>query len=148
MSKKLIPPTYFNVFIILAIVLHFILPIKILFEFPFILVGIIPLVFGLYINLQASRILNRNRTTTDFHEKPLVLIVKGPFRYSRNPIYLGGVIFSLGLAILLGSLISFIFPLILSLLLNFLYIPEEEKQLEKIFDGAYFDYKKKVRRWI
>jgi protein-S-isoprenylcysteine O-methyltransferase Ste14 len=148
MAKQLAPPSYFNIFILLAIILHFVFPIKIILHFPFTLIGILPVISGLFINLQANNILRQNKTSTDFFEKPTILVIDGSFRYSRNPLYLGGVIFSLGIAILLGSLISFIFPIILFLLLNFLYIPQEEKQLENIFGNIYLDYKKQVRRWI
>jgi protein-S-isoprenylcysteine O-methyltransferase Ste14 len=148
MAKQLIPPSYFNLFILLAIILHFVFPIKIILHLPIILIGILPIIIGLFINLQANKTMRQNRTSTNFFEKPVNLIIDGPFRYSRNPIYLGGVIFSFGLAILLGSLISFIFPFILFLLLNFLYIPQEEKRLKKIFGREYLIYMKKVRRWI
>jgi protein-S-isoprenylcysteine O-methyltransferase Ste14 len=148
MAEQLIPPGYFNLFIILAIILHFILPIMIIVYFPFILLGILLIIFGLYINLKASATLRYNRTTNDFFEKPTVMIIEGPFRYSRNPMYLGGVVFAFGLAILLGSLISFIFPILLFMLLNFLYIPQEEQRLTKIFGSQYLDYKNRIRRWI
>jgi protein-S-isoprenylcysteine O-methyltransferase Ste14 len=148
MAKQLIPPSYFNVFILLAIFLHFVFPIKILFYFPLTLIGVVLIIIGLYINLQASKTLRQNRTTNNFFEKPINLLKDGPYGYSRNPMYLGGVIFGFGLAILLGSLISFVFPILLFLLLNFIYIPNEEKRLKRIFGREYLNYKKKVRRWI
>ena len=72
----------------------------------------------------------------------------GPFRISRNPTYLSGVILLFGIAILLGSLITFAFPIALILILNGLYIPVEEAELEERFGTEYVEYKRKVRRWI
>ena len=53
-----------------------------------------------------------------------------------------------GIAIVLGSIISFIFPIIFILLMRIKYIPFEEEQLEKKFKHKYTAYKKRVRRWI
>jgi len=147
-SMRLISPTYFNSFVLLAIVLHFVFPIQIIWGFPFTLTGLVPVIMGLFINLQARRTLREKRTTYNFFENPKVLITEGVFRYSRNPMYLGAIVFSFGLAILLGSLVSFFFPIMLFLLLNFLYIPHEEDRLKTIFGKKYFEYKKFVRRWI
>jgi len=54
----------------------------------------------------------------------------------------------LGETILLGSLFSFIFPVVFVILMNMIFIPMEEKNLEIVFGEKYLDYKKKVRRWI
>jgi protein-S-isoprenylcysteine O-methyltransferase Ste14 len=61
---------------------------------------------------------------------------------------LGGVILSLGIAVLLGSLITFVFPIVLLLILDQLYIPVEERKLEETFGKEYLEYKQRVRRWI
>jgi protein-S-isoprenylcysteine O-methyltransferase Ste14 len=58
------------------------------------------------------------------------------------------VILSLGVAILLGSLITFVFPIALLVILDRYYIPFEEKRLEETFGAEYLEYKQKVRRWI
>ncbi len=147
-SMRLISPTYFNSFILLAIILHFFFPIQIILGYPFTLTGLVPVIIGLFINLQARRTFKEARTTDNFFGNPKVLITEGIFRYSRNPMYLGGIVLSFGLAILLGSLVSFIFPIILFLLLDFLYIPYEEDRLKTIFGKKYLEYKKRVRKWI
>jgi protein-S-isoprenylcysteine O-methyltransferase Ste14 len=77
-----------------------------------------------------------------------VLVTSGPFQFSRNPIYLGMLIWLIGLAILLGSLIAFAFPLIFFLLANFIVIPLEERDMECIFEARFFEYKRRVRRWF
>jgi protein-S-isoprenylcysteine O-methyltransferase Ste14 len=61
---------------------------------------------------------------------------------------LGGIVLGFGLAILLGSLVSFVFPTIFFLLSHFLFIPNEEAQLETTFGKEYLDYMKRVRKWI
>jgi protein-S-isoprenylcysteine O-methyltransferase Ste14 len=130
------------------IIFHFVFPIQMILAFPFTLIGLAPIIAGLFINLQATRTLT-NRTTFDSNgQNPKVLVTEGFFQHSRNPMYLGGIFLGFGLAIFLGSLVSFIFPTIFFLLLQFLFIPQEEDQLKTIFGKEYLDYKKRVRKWI
>jgi protein-S-isoprenylcysteine O-methyltransferase Ste14 len=130
------------------IILHFIFPIQMILGFPLTLIGLAPVIVGLFISYQAIRTLKKNRTTVDFFENPRTLVTQGVFQFSRNPMYLSGIFLGFGLAILLGSLVSFVFPVIMFLLLNFLYIPNEEARLKAIFGEEYLDYMKRVRRWI
>lgn len=115
---------------------------------PFTYLGIILIVLGLTFNIWAVRILNENQTTIDFDKDPSDLVTNGPFRISRNPIYLSGVMLSAGIAIFLGSVITFVFPLIFLLILDRAYIPAEEETLENIFGDEYRSYKMRVRRWL
>lgn len=148
MTNKFLPPKYLNIFLVLAIVLHFIFPIKIIIKSPISYIGLGIIVVSLGINLWAVRTLNKEKTAVDFHEAPKKLVKSGPFRVSRNPIYLSGVILLLGLAWLLGSIIGFVFPPALFLIMNKYYIPDEEQRLAAIFGEEYFNYQQKVRRWI
>ena len=152
--RRLIHPFYIAIpLILLMFILHFVFPIQMILVFPFTLIGLVPIILGLFINHQASRTL-QNRTTFDSihwlytNEKPKILVTEGLFQYSRNPMYLSAILLGFGLAILLGSLVSFVFPTIFFLLLHFLYIPNEENQLKTIFGKEYLDYKKRVRKWI
>ena len=76
------------------------------------------------------------------------LITSGPYRFSRNPLYLGGNVFIFfGAGLLLGSPTAL---LITAFHLPFvdLFIRREEKQLEGDFGQEWVRYKKQVRRWI
>jgi protein-S-isoprenylcysteine O-methyltransferase Ste14 len=148
MRDKLLPPSYLNIFLVLPIGLHFVLPIKRIVHSPYTYLGFVFILLGLALNTWSVRLLKKRKTTIDFQEMPNRLVTDGPFRISRNPLYLGGVILSLGIAILLGSLITFVFPVALLLILDRLYIPAEETRLEKIFGEEYLEYRQKVRRWI
>ena len=128
--------------------LHFVLPIKRIVYSPYTYLGFVFILLGLALNTWSVRELKKRNTTIDFQEMPNRLVTDGPFRISRNPLYLGGVILSLGIAILLGSLITFVFPVALLLILDRLHIPAEETRLEKIFGEEYLEYRQQVRRWI
>jgi protein-S-isoprenylcysteine O-methyltransferase Ste14 len=76
------------------------------------------------------------------------LITSGPFRYSRNPLYLGGNVFCFfGAALLLGSLSALVMTALHIPLVN-LMISREEKQLEWKFGEEWLAYKSDVRRWL
>ncbi len=81
-------------------------------------------------------------------ETPSAILVSGPFRISRHPMYLGMAAILLGEAVFLGSLATFVFPLIFAILMEVLFISTEEENLEKAFGKDYLDYKTRVRRWI
>jgi protein-S-isoprenylcysteine O-methyltransferase Ste14 len=77
-----------------------------------------------------------------------ILITSGPYRFSRNPLYLGGNVFIFfGAALLLGSPTG-LFITAIHLPFVDLFIRREEKQLEKDFGEQWISYKKQVRRWI
>lgn len=147
MKAMKINPSWFNLFIPVSIVMHLIFPIKILVHTPMKFLGIVFILAGLILNLAATKHLRDNQTPVGFNQAPVRLVTDGPFRFSRNPIYLSGVTVLLGIAILLGSLVSFCFPVLLFLLLNLIYIPSEEKEMEKRFGIEYVEYKRSVRRW-
>lgn len=76
------------------------------------------------------------------------LVTGGPYRYSRNPLYLGANVFCFfGAALLLGSPTTLILTVIHLPFMN-LMIRREERQLEQKFGEPFRAYKMQVRRWI
>ena len=76
------------------------------------------------------------------------LVTSGPYRYSRNPLYLGANVFCFfGSALLLGSLTALIMTTLHLPLVN-LIIRREEGQLEREFGEQFRAYRKQVRRWV
>jgi protein-S-isoprenylcysteine O-methyltransferase Ste14 len=76
------------------------------------------------------------------------LITTGPFRFSRNPLYLGGNLFIfLGAVLFLGSPTGIVLTAI-NLLLVELMIRREEKQLAHDFGEEWVSYRNRVRRWL
>lgn len=148
MKNRFLPPSYLNILLVLAIVLHFVFPIKRIITSSFSFVGVLLIVLGVILNIWSGDTLRRSNTTIDFNGTPNRLVTDGPFRFSRNPIYLSGVTLSLGVAIVLGSMVIFIFTIALFVILNSFYIPFEENKLASEFGGSYDEYKRSVRRWI
>ncbi|MHA2052379.1 MAG: methyltransferase family protein [Candidatus Hodarchaeales archaeon] len=148
MKKPPIPPIFLNWFLVLAIGLHFLIPVRQIIDSPYNFFGFIIIFIGIALNIWSVRMLEKNNTTLDFDKTTTRLVITGPFLFSRNPLYLSGVILSFGVAILFGSLITFVFPIALLVILDRYYIPFEERKLEKAFGEDYSQYKQSVRRWI
>lgn len=147
-QSKLLPPTYFFIFLLLTIGLHFILPIMQLIYAPYRFIGILLLGIGIWLNMWADGLFKKKSTTVKPYEKSSALILEGPFRFSRHPMYLGMVIALLGVATILGSLITFLVPIAFFVSMQIVFIRHEEKALEQTFGQKYLDYKKRVRSWL
>jgi protein-S-isoprenylcysteine O-methyltransferase Ste14 len=79
--------------------------------------------------------------------KPTTTIVRtGPYRFSRNPIYLAFSLFQLGIAIWVNSLWLLAALVGAMALIHSVVIPREEQYLERKFGVQYLDYKASVRR--
>ena len=76
------------------------------------------------------------------------LVTAGPFRFTRNPMYLGLVLLTLGIALYWGTLLFYAVPPLVFLICNFAFIPFEEAKMQRQFDSSYTDYRARVRRWI
>lgn len=72
----------------------------------------------------------------------------GPYRFSRNPIYLGMLVWLSGLAVLLGSLATFVFPIVFWLVAERIMVPVEEWKMKREHGDRYGLYRGTVRRWI
>jgi len=146
--KKIFPPTHFYTYLLIAAVLHFLLPIKQIISSPYNFLGILLMVVGIILNMLADRIFKKLKTTVKPDQKPTALIDYGPFKISRNPMYLGMALFLAGEGILLGSVMSFVGVLLFVVAMENYFIPDEEKAMAVVFGEEYINYKKKVRRWI
>jgi protein-S-isoprenylcysteine O-methyltransferase Ste14 len=147
-KRKLEPPTYFLIYLLLTIGLHFILPIMQLIYAPYRFIGILLLGIGIWLNMWTDGLFKKKNTTVKPFEKSTALILEGPFRFSRHPMYLGMVIALLGVAIILGSLITFLVPIAFFITMQIVFIRHEEKALEQTFGQEYLDYKSRVRCWL
>ena len=147
-KHKTLPPTYFYTFIVISILLHFLLPIRQIVFSPWIYLGIIPIIFGSGINIWADRLFKQNKTTENPFKNPKSLVTIGPFRICRHPMYLGMLTILIGISLILGSIIVFIFPLLFFIIIEVQFISYEEKNMVSIFKNEYLEYKKQVRRWL
>jgi len=147
-KARLLPPSYLLIFLLLAIALHFVVPIVHIVPFPYNLGGLLLIAIGIWLNLWADGLFKTKNTTVKPFEKSSALILNGPFRFTRHPMYLGMVIGLLGLAILLRSLVTFFVAIAFAITMTVVFIQPEEKAMEETFGEGYLDYKARVRRWL
>jgi protein-S-isoprenylcysteine O-methyltransferase Ste14 len=82
-------------------------------------------------------------------DRPTTKIVHtGPYRYSRNPVYVAFSLFHLGVACWVNSLWLLVSLVPAVALMSFVVIPREEHYLETRFPSEYLAYKAAVRRWL
>ncbi len=81
-------------------------------------------------------------------ERTQTLVTQGPYRYTRNPMYVGMLVILSGWCWWLGSVSPFLLLPLFVWVLTVQQIIPEEKILEQTFGDAYLDYKMRVSRWL
>lgn len=146
---RIVPPVYFLVGLLLMVALHLLYPNpqwihprwKYYLGIPVVLVGLV-------LNVTSARMFIKRGTPLKPFEETTTLVATGPFRFSRNPMYLGFVAMLVGTGILLGSVTPLLVPPVFAAFITFRFIMREEELLTRSFGEAYLGYKKKVRRWL
>jgi protein-S-isoprenylcysteine O-methyltransferase Ste14 len=92
--------------------------------------------------------LQRAGTTSRVDQGAETLVTEGPFRWRRNPIYIGDLLILLGLAEVTHNIWFAILAPAFALAVYWLAIRPEERHLEERFGQAYLDYKERTRRWF
>lgn len=90
----------------------------------------------------------RKKTTIEPHRRPKTLIVEGPYRVSRNPIYLAFVLLTVASAFGQGSLVGLGMAVILWRVLDRRFADPEEALLLQVFGAEAEAYLARTRRWI
>ena len=146
--QKLIPPVLVLASILGMSALNWFYPVRKLIAFPFNLIGVFIAIIGVLMVRWGERRFSKAKTNISTFNNPNRMITDGLFQYTRNPIYLGFTIALLGVAIGLGSVSPFCMVLVFFIAANYLYIPFEERKMERIFGASYLRYKRNVRRWL
>jgi protein-S-isoprenylcysteine O-methyltransferase Ste14 len=148
MKKMLPPPVFMFISLICVILFGFIIPILKVIPYPYTLIGILFIVIGAIFLGGAGKLFLKYRTTLNPNKKSGKLVIEGPYKITRNPMYLGAFNVFLGMAIISGSVLSIICSFIAPLLLNYIVIPFEERVMQRTFGKQYLQYKQKVGRWL
>ena len=145
---KIMPTTYLLLAMLVMIATHFLFPGLLIIPPLWNLLGLIPLVMGVVINLVADGAFHKANTTVKPFEESSVLVTDGIFRISRNPMYLGFVLTLIGIAILLRSLTPYVVILAFAIWIQSRFITVEERMLAKKFGTEWQMYKRSTRRWL
>jgi protein-S-isoprenylcysteine O-methyltransferase Ste14 len=98
--------------------------------------------------LWAIATLTRHHTPIEPGHTPAHLVIDGPFRFSRNPIYVSLVVMAMGAAIAMNSLWLLGSAALLLILLDRIVVRAEEKRIVESFGEGYAAYRRTVRRWL
>jgi len=146
---KLPPPIWTLVYVIIATALSFVAGWPRLPGLRMISLGIVLIVIGIVLAVTAAMLFRRENTeinpTSATNRK---LVTSGPFRFTRNPMYLSLVLVTLGIAFWVGAWPMFLAPLATFVTVKWFHIPFEEAKMRRQFGEAYDAYCGRVRRWI
>ena len=126
------PPFYFYAGIVISLLFYFVLPDFNLIIIPFNLIGIIFLIFGAFLIIKNTIIFKSKNITLQLKESSCI-VQDGCYKYSRNPMYLGKLIFLFGLSIVLGNIVSFINPILFFGVMNYIYAFHMKKKFSLKF---------------
>jgi len=94
------------------------------------------------------KIFHNLKTTTTPGETSKNLVIRGPYKLSRNPMYVGLTLAYIGEAFLLLQLLPLLFLPLVWAYIQWVIIPVEEKRLHETFADEYAAYCSQVRRWL
>lgn len=145
---RIIPPLYFLLSLVIMAALHYWYPVAILIESSWRFAAIVLLLGGMLNTAMAARLFKKHETPIRPFEKPQLLVTEGLFAFSRNPMYLGMVIFLIGFAVILGTASPWLVIPVFVWIIQNRFIRLEETGLETLYGDEYRRYKRRVRRWI
>jgi protein-S-isoprenylcysteine O-methyltransferase Ste14 len=113
-----------------------------------IVLGTLLIVAAIALVAWALREFARAETSPKPHEPTKAIVASGPFRFSRNPIYISFTLVQLGISLVAqsGWILALVLPALL--FIRFGVIAREERYLERKFGEEYVRYARGVRRWI
>jgi protein-S-isoprenylcysteine O-methyltransferase Ste14 len=145
---RVMPPVYLLAAIIGMVALHKYLPGAILLDSPLRWLGFVPFIGGLALGGSAVRLFRKYKTTIKPGDTSTHLMTDGPYRFTRNPIYLGMVALLVGVALMLGSLTPWLIAPAFVWVINRNIIPVEEAMMAAAFGAEYEQYRAHTRRWL
>lgn len=145
---RMIPPVLFLLLLAALIPLYLFHPATHVVRADAAMPWYVPLALGVAILAWASLHFRRKDAEIHTFKQPKALVTDGPFRFSRNPMYLGFFLLLLAAAFFVNSWGAFLAPLAFFLIASFWYIPHEERRMRSTFGASYADYARTTRRWI
>jgi protein-S-isoprenylcysteine O-methyltransferase Ste14 len=147
-KPRFMPPVYFLVSLIVMVLLSFVPVGSGVIPNTFKYAGAALILLGVGVAIVAARSFDKAGTTIRPFDTSSALVTHGPFRFTRNPMYLSMAVALLGTGIALGDVLPFVvIPAFVSIL-QLRFIRHEEAMMEAEFGDAYRAYKERVRRWL
>jgi protein-S-isoprenylcysteine O-methyltransferase Ste14 len=143
------PPVWTLLYILIAYALTRLIGASPLPGLPIVTLAIILIVAGVALAVSAALLFRRQRTELNpTSAVNRALVTSGPFRFTRNPMYLSLVVVALGVAIWIGPWPMFLAPIAVFVTTNRVHIPFEEAKMRRQFGPDFDAYCRRVRRWV
>ena len=142
------PPLLFVVPLTLALVVEHFRPWPFLPQTLARVLGAALVLAGSGLALPAVFAFRRAGTHAEPWKPTTAFVVRGPYRFTRNPMYVGMVLVNIGIAALANSLWPLLVLPVSVALVRWGVIAREERYLERKFGAEYRAYKERVRRWL
>ena len=110
--------------------------------------GAVVLAFAIVVLFWAIAAFRREHTSPEPNREPAAIVTSGPYRFSRNPMYVANVLLIVGFALLTGSAWFAIAAAVQFVLLNAWVIPSEEARLKEKYPDVAREWFSKTRRWL
>jgi len=142
------PPLLYTAALVIGAGLEWFWPTAIGLGWLPLVLGAILILAGLAIALLGALALRRAGTAIPPNRPTTELVTDGPYRWSRNPLYLALTLIYAGVGLIADDLWILMLLVPLLLLIHWGVVVREERYLEAKFGEAYRRYKERVRRWL
>jgi protein-S-isoprenylcysteine O-methyltransferase Ste14 len=143
------PPVLFVGTLLVGLMLHWVKPVHLLHRQNLARVlGLVILLLSWLLVRAAEKAMKRAGTNIRPDQPSLAVVTDGPFRFSRNPMYLASIGLYLSVALLLNALWPLVLLPIMIAVLDWGVVRREERYLEAKFGASYREYRMRVRRWL
>ena len=142
------PPLIWLVNAVISVLVHLVIRLPIMSYGICLVCGIVLIILAPTLALSALRTMQAAGTNVDPAKPALTIVRDGPFRFTRNPMYLALCLVQIALGFFLNDWITLLFVVPLAVILHFGVVLREEKYLAAKFGEPYLQYKREVRRWI
>ena len=142
------PPLLAAGAVALGLALQHLVPIGAAWGGPWRGLGVLMMLAAAALAVWCERTFKRHGTNVRPDRPALRLVESGPYRFTRNPMYVGLVAFQLGLGLALLNLWLLLLTIPVALVLDLGVMRREERYLETKFGQPYTSYRARVRRWL
>jgi protein-S-isoprenylcysteine O-methyltransferase Ste14 len=142
------PPLIWFVNVVISVLVHLLIRLPIMSYRACVVCGIVFIILAPMLALSALRTMKAAGTNVDPAKPALTIVRGGPFRFTRNPMYLALCLLQVALGFFLNDWITLFFVVPLAVVLHCGVILREEKYLTAKFGEPYLQLKREVRRWI
>lgn len=142
------PPLVYAGSLVLGLALHYLWPVRLMSSAISTPLGAAITVLAIGLFVSAVRTFRAAGTPVPGNLPTTTIVGTGPYRFSRNPIYLAFSLLQVGVSVWVNSVVVLLMLIPAAALMQYVVIPREEQYLEARFQSQYLRYKASVRRWL